>query len=118
MTRDACATARTFRLAAAILLLASAALYIARPVSRARLQPIDVARRVDLNTADAAELALLPDIGPALSQRIVDHRREHGRFTSIEQLKDVAGIGPAIFEAVRHYIRVASDAPRESDNLR
>jgi competence protein ComEA len=51
--------------------------------------------RVDLNTADAAELDALPGIGPVLAQRIVDHRTRHGPFRSVEQLDDVPGIGPA-----------------------
>jgi competence protein ComEA len=51
--------------------------------------------RVDLNTADAAELDALPGIGPVLAQRIVDHRTRHGPFRSVEQLDDVPGIGPS-----------------------
>jgi competence protein ComEA len=52
-------------------------------------------RRVDLNTADVAELDGLPGIGPVLAQRIVDHRTRHGPFRSVEQLEDVPGIGPS-----------------------
>ena len=52
---------------------------------------------LDLNTATAADLDALPGIGPVLAQRIVDHRTEHGPFTSVDQLDDVSGIGPAIF---------------------
>ncbi|WP_138759372.1 ComEA family DNA-binding protein [Modestobacter altitudinis] len=52
---------------------------------------------VDLNTATAADLDALPGIGPVLAQRIVDHRTTNGPFTSVDQLDDVSGIGPAVF---------------------
>jgi len=48
---------------------------------------------VDLNTATVADLDALPGIGPVLAQRIVDWRTEHGRFASVEQLREVTGIG-------------------------
>lgn len=52
---------------------------------------------VNINTADAATLATLPRIGPALAQRIVDWRTEHGRFTALEDLMSVSGIGQKTF---------------------
>ncbi|MFT3799179.1 helix-hairpin-helix domain-containing protein [Microbacterium sp.] len=48
---------------------------------------------VNLNTADAATLDTLPRIGPALAQRIIDWREANGRFTSVEDLLAVSGIG-------------------------
>jgi competence protein ComEA len=48
---------------------------------------------LDLNTATVADLDALPGIGPVLAQRIVDWRTEHGRFASVEQLREVTGIG-------------------------
>ena len=48
---------------------------------------------LDLNLATAADLDALPGIGPVLAQRIVDWRSEHGRFASVEQLREVTGIG-------------------------
>jgi len=53
---------------------------------------------VNLNTADVATLDGLPGIGPVLAQRIVDHREQQGPFRQVEDLLDVAGIGPAILE--------------------
>ncbi len=50
---------------------------------------------VDLNAATVADLDALPGIGPVLAQRIVDWRTEHGRFASVEQLREVTGIGDA-----------------------
>ena len=48
---------------------------------------------VSLNTADATALDTLPGVGPVLAQRILDWRAEHGRFTSIDELGEVSGIG-------------------------
>jgi competence protein ComEA len=48
---------------------------------------------VALNTADVATLETLPGVGPVLAQRIVDWRSRHGRFTSVEELGEVTGIG-------------------------
>src|SRR5690606_25448972 len=61
---------------------------------------------VNINTASIAELETLPGIGPALAQKIVDHRAEHGPFATIEAILDVSGIGPAKFEAIRDLITV------------
>jgi len=61
---------------------------------------------VNINTASIAELETLPGIGPALAQKIVDHRAEHGPFATIEAILDVSGIGPAKFEAIRDWITV------------
>jgi competence protein ComEA len=61
---------------------------------------------LDLNTATVADLDALPGIGPVLAQRIVDHRTAHGPFTSVDQLDDVSGIGPAIFADLVARVRV------------
>jgi competence protein ComEA len=52
---------------------------------------------VNLNLATLDQLDTLPGIGPVLAQRILDWRTQHGRFTTIDQLKDVSGIGDATF---------------------
>ena len=57
-------------------------------------------RKVNLNTAGVEELATLPRVGPVLAQRIVDWRREHGRFGSVEELDAVEGVGPKLLEAL------------------
>ncbi|WP_344629688.1 ComEA family DNA-binding protein [Streptomyces glaucosporus] len=48
---------------------------------------------VSLNSATVDQLDALPGIGPVTAQRIVDYRTEHGGFTSVEQLREVSGIG-------------------------
>ncbi|SMC33985.1 MULTISPECIES: ComEA family DNA-binding protein [Janibacter] len=52
---------------------------------------------VNLNTADLATLETLPGVGPVLAQRIIDWRTEHGRFTAVEELGEVSGIGDKIY---------------------
>jgi competence protein ComEA len=61
---------------------------------------------VDLNTADANALDALPGVGPVIAQRIVDWRTQHGRFTSVDQLEEVSGIGPALLAKVRDRVRM------------
>jgi competence protein ComEA len=61
---------------------------------------------INVNTADALTLEDLPGIGPVLSQTIVQHRTEHGPFTSVDQLEDVSGIGPATLEKLRPLVTV------------
>lgn len=62
--------------------------------------------KINVNTADAAELEELPGIGEVLSQAIVDYRAENGPFSSVDELEDVSGIGPSILEDVRDLVSV------------
>lgn len=62
--------------------------------------------RLDLNSAEAAALEALPGIGPALAQRIIDWRAANGRFTSVDDLLAVPGIGDKMLEALRDQVRV------------
>jgi competence protein ComEA len=62
--------------------------------------------KININTATAAELEALPRIGPAIAQRIVDYRTEHGFFQKIEDIQNVTGIGPATFTAIQDLITV------------
>lgn len=66
---------------------------MSRPVTRPDHATQTIGYRVDLNTAAAAELSLLPGVGPITAQRIVTHREQHGRFADLEQLKAVHGLG-------------------------
>ncbi|GAA1487585.1 ComEA family DNA-binding protein [Brachybacterium sacelli] len=56
---------------------------------------------IDLNSASAAELEELPGVGPAIAQRIVEHREKNGPFASVDDLLEVSGIGPATLEEIR-----------------
>ena len=62
--------------------------------------------KVNLNTADATQLETISGIGPATAEAIIAWRDANGPFTSIEQLLDVRGIGPAKFEAMRDAVTI------------
>ncbi len=61
---------------------------------------------VNLNTATVEELDKLPGIGPALAQRIVDYRNQNGPFKKVEEVKNVKGIGDALFDELKDLITV------------
>ena len=61
---------------------------------------------VNLNTAGLADLDGLPGVGPVLAQRILDWREEHGRFSAVEELQEVPGIGPSTFADLKDRVRV------------
>lgn len=56
---------------------------------------------IDLNTASATELEELPGVGPAIAQRIIEHRELNGPYSSVDGLLEVSGIGPATLEKIR-----------------
>lgn len=59
---------------------------------------------VDLNAASLTSLDTLPGVGPVTAQRILDWRTEHGRFASVEQLREVEGIGPTRFARLKDLV--------------
>jgi competence protein ComEA len=59
---------------------------------------------VDLNTATVEQLDTLPGVGPVTAAAIVAWRDANGRFTSVDQLGDVDGIGPARLEKLRDLV--------------
>ena len=62
--------------------------------------------KIDLNKATSAELEVLPGVGPALAGRIVEYRRAHGAFRTVEQLDGVKGIGPKLMEKIRPLVKI------------
>jgi competence protein ComEA len=66
---------------------------------------------LDLNRASRAELRLLPGVGDALAQRIVDHRQRNGSFRSVDDLRQVSGFGPKTLDRVRPVLFVDVDEP-------
>jgi comEA protein len=61
---------------------------------------------IDLNTADLAALDTLPGVGPVLAQRILQWRSQHGRFSTVEELNEVSGIGDKLFAELRTRVTV------------
>jgi competence ComEA-like helix-hairpin-helix protein len=66
-------------------------------------------RRVNINSADAAQLALLPRVGPSVAQRIVVFRKENGQFKAPEDLMLVQGIGEKTFQLIKPYVAVSGE---------
>lgn len=61
---------------------------------------------VDLNAATAEQLDALPGVGPVLAQHVLDWRAAHGRFDSVDQLREVSGIGPSKFADLKPLVTV------------
>jgi competence protein ComEA len=61
---------------------------------------------VNLNTADTAQLSLLPRVGAKAAQRIVDYRREHGLFKKTSELMQVKGFGDKKYQHLASYLTV------------
>ena len=61
---------------------------------------------VNINTADAAQIALLPRIGLKAAQRVVDYRTQNGNFKKATDLMQVKGFGEKTFENLRSYVTV------------
>ncbi len=59
---------------------------------------------INLNTATAEQLDQLPKIGPKVAQRIVEYRTAHKGFKSVDELRNVKGVGPKVLEAIRPYV--------------
>jgi competence protein ComEA len=57
--------------------------------------------RISLSSATQAQLEELDGIGPALAQRIIEYRDQHGGFKSVDQLQEVSGIGSKRFDALK-----------------
>jgi competence protein ComEA len=64
------------------------------------------AAKIDLNTAAPEQLDTLPGVGEATVKRIVEWRTRHGRFSTIEQLRDIDGIGASKYSKLREQVSV------------
>ena len=62
--------------------------------------------KININTATQTQLETIPGIGPSIALKIIAYREENGEFKTIEDIKEVSGIGEAKFEKMKDYIRV------------
>src|SRR6185295_6567711 len=95
--------------------LALSALLTSAPLAQSATAPKEKmaapAAIVNLNTATAAELEVLPGIGPKVAARIVEYRQKKGPFKKIEELMNVQGIGEKSFLKLRAQLTVAPVKP-------
>ncbi|MCI8470248.1 MAG: hypothetical protein HFJ35_01940 [Clostridia bacterium] len=62
--------------------------------------------KVNINTATQTQLETLPGIGPSTAMKIITYRNEKGKFSKIEDIKEVSGIGEAKWEKIKDFITV------------
>src|SRR5207248_7006642 len=74
-------------------------------------RPLLPGERIDIDRADVSEITRLPHVGPALAQRIVAWRTQHGPFGSLAQLDSVPGVGPRLIESLRPYVKFSGQIP-------
>jgi competence protein ComEA len=82
-------------------------LLLASLLSTAPSRAAEGKKAVNINSADAAQLTLLPRVGQSLAQRIVDYRKENGPFKAPEDLMLVGGVGQRMFEMLKPYVAIS-----------
>ena len=80
-------------------------LALAAPAALAADKP----KVVNVNEASASQLALLPRVGPSLSARIIEFRKESGKFKEPADLMLVRGIGEKTFELMKPYVAISGE---------
>jgi hypothetical protein len=74
-------------------------------------RPLAPGERIDVDRADVIALTRLPRVGPALAQRMLAWRAQHGPFGSLERLDSVPGVGPKLLDALRPYVTFSGALP-------
>jgi competence protein ComEA len=96
-------------IALAALLLTAALPAAAAPAAEGKAEGRRASNVVNINTADAGQLALLPRVGPSVAQRIIDYRKKNGPFKSAEDLMLVQGIGEKTYQLLKPYLATAGE---------
>jgi competence ComEA-like helix-hairpin-helix protein len=68
------------------------------------------AHPININSADSSELQLVPGIGPATAEKILQTRKSYGSFKTVDDLLSIRGIGPKRLEKMRKYLTVGKVA--------
>jgi competence protein ComEA len=80
--------------------------YVGVPAPPEAGPPAAKPARIDLNSANVSQLDGLPGVGEVTAQRIIEWRGQHGRFTAVEQLRQVDGIGDSRFARLKDLVTV------------
>ena len=72
---------------------------------------------ININTANSAQLQLVPSIGPSTAEKILQMRKSYGAFKSVNDLMAIRGIGPKRLEKMRKYLTVGKSAATGSNTL-
>ena len=67
---------------------------------------------IDINSATSEQLQALYRIGPALAQKIIEYRDSYGYFATIEEIKEVSGIGDKTYEKIKDHIKAEQQTIR------
>lgn len=62
--------------------------------------------KVNINTANEEKLKALPGVGESMAKKIIDYRNKNGKFNSIEDIKNVSGIGDSKYENIKEYLTI------------
>ena len=73
-------------------------------IKQATVYSVHQGGKININSADAKILQTLPGIGEALSARIIEYRTEHGPFKTNDEIMNVTGVGPKLYEKISPYI--------------
>ncbi|MHB8635584.1 MAG: ComEA family DNA-binding protein [Fimbriimonadaceae bacterium] len=73
---------------------------------RRRTKADPEAGSISLNVGQLADFEALPGVGPAIAQRIIDYRADHGPFQSIDEVRNVKGIGEKRFSRIEPYLKL------------
>ena len=88
-----------------------------RTLSRDAVRGVPTEYRIDVNSADAPTLRLLPGIGPQLGQKIVKQRAKGVSWGAVEELQDISGIGPGKIAKIKPWsvcVPPQTQTPRDS----
>ncbi len=77
----------------------------------------DRIKKIDINNADIEELKTLHAIGPVIAKRIIQYRKTHGRFNTIEDIMKVNGIGEKKFKKLKDMITVKEPISKKDDKI-
>ena len=92
-------------LAAGLLLLTAA--YVHADTTATATAPAVPGGKVNINSASASQIAMLPRIGEKVAIRVLDYRKAHGPFAKPESLMEVKGIGEKLFLTLKPYLAVS-----------